>query len=250
MKKLAILSDIHGNLHALDAVLNALEQHSPDLTINLGDLFSGGLQPKATAERVRSLDHLVVRGNHERQLLEGAQSQSDLLASQELSSDDLNWIAGLPTRIEPIPGVICIHGSPRSDSEYLLDTVDEHGAHISTEEEVYERLSNCLEAKVVVCGHSHLSRVVTLSNGILVVNPGSVGWPAYSDDVLYPHIMESGTPHARFALLEWKENDWKASIHTIEYDWEAAARIAEQNNRVEIAYNLRTGRSHPVPLSN
>jgi len=70
-----------------------------------------------------------------------------------------------------------------------------------------------------------------------------VGLQAYDDDHLYPHVMENGTPHARYAILERSaQGDWSAHFHAVEYDWEAAAQLALANGRPDWAVPLRTGR--------
>ena len=81
-----------------------------------------------------------------------------------------------------------------------------------------------------------------LPTGALVVNPGSVGWPAYDDDHPYPHVMEAGTPHARYAIADDATGRWSAEFRTVDYDWEQAAAIAEANGRPDVAGALRTGR--------
>jgi diadenosine tetraphosphatase ApaH/serine/threonine PP2A family protein phosphatase len=78
--------------------------------------------------------------------------------------------------------------------------------------------------------------------GILVVNPGSVGMPGYRDVLPVPHVMEAGTPHARYAIVEKLASGWAAELHAVPYDFEAAARQAEQHGRPDVAYCLRTGR--------
>ena len=67
--KIAAVSDIHGNLAALDAVLRHIRSRGADLIVNLGDIVSGSLQPSETADRLIALDLPTIRGNHERQLL-------------------------------------------------------------------------------------------------------------------------------------------------------------------------------------
>ena len=67
--RIAAISDIHGNLGALDAVLDDIARRGVDVTVNLGDIVSGHLQPRATAQRLMALDLPTIRGNHERQVL-------------------------------------------------------------------------------------------------------------------------------------------------------------------------------------
>ncbi len=67
--RIAVLSDVHGNLGALEAVQSDVAGQSVDVTVNLGDLLSGGLQPRQSGDRLLALDLPTVRGNHERQML-------------------------------------------------------------------------------------------------------------------------------------------------------------------------------------
>jgi hypothetical protein len=87
----------------------------------------------------------------------------------------------------------------------------------------------------MLCGHTHLRRTLRLSAGTLVVNPGSVGWPAYEDDLPYPHVMEAGTPHARYAIVDDASGQWKVSFHAIDYEWDAAAQIADSRERPAVS---------------
>jgi diadenosine tetraphosphatase ApaH/serine/threonine PP2A family protein phosphatase len=96
---------------------------------------------------------------------------------------------------------------------------------------------------VVVCGHSHVPRVVALSDGRLVVNPGSVGIPAYTDDLPYPHVMEAGSPHARYALLRKEAAGWTVELVGVPYAWDEAARVARSNGRDDRAIRIATGRA-------
>jgi len=241
-----VLSDVHGNMAALEAVLAEIDHEAPDLVVNLGDLVSGALEPGATATRLRAADHVVVRGNHERQVLEGSDLPSDLRATAELTDEDLSWLASLPERVEPAPGVVAVHGSPRDDLEYLLETVDRRGARPASAAEVVERLGDDSHASLVLCGHSHLARVRRIEGGPLVVNPGSVGWPAYRETQPFPHVMEAGSPHARYALVEKRDGAWTATPRQVVYDWEAAARLAELHGRPDAAFSLRTGRAPAI----
>lgn len=106
--------------------------------------------------------------------------------------------------------------------------------------EILARLGD-IDAKVILCGHTHVARIVTTSDGRLIVNPGSVGLPAYEYDLPYPHVVESGSPHARYAIISSRSGAWSAEIILVEYDWEQAARTAEINGRPDWARALRTG---------
>src|SRR5476649_803174 len=97
--RIAAISDIHGNLLALEAVLADIKQRGVDQIVNLGDILSGGLWPRETAERLMPLGLATIRGNHERQVLEDAPEQmslSDRHAALNLRPDQLQWIGHLP----------------------------------------------------------------------------------------------------------------------------------------------------------
>lgn len=87
-----------------------------------------------------------------------------------------------------------------------------------------------------------MQRLVTLENGTMIVNPGSVGLPAYDDTLPCPHRVESGSPHARYAILSDEDDGWAADLLCVDYDWEQAARDADANGRPDWSRALRTGR--------
>jgi predicted phosphodiesterase len=243
--RIAVISDVHGNLPALDAVLDHLQSRRVDVVVDLGDLLSGAVQPRETADRMLALDHVVVAGNHERQLLTLPRERmgaSDRLAHDSITAEHRAWLASLPLTVSPAPGVLAFHGSPTDDLVYLLETVEPTGARPATEAEVLDRLGPTADVPLLLCGHTHLPRALRLPTGALVLNPGSVGWPAYDDDLPHPHVMEAGSPHARYAIADDADGTWRAEFHAVTYDWEAAAAIAEDNGRQDVARALRTGR--------
>ena len=241
--KIAILSDIHGNVAALEAVLADAATRRLDQIVNLGDICSGGLFPRETADRLMPLGLPTIRGNHERQLSDRPAARmglSDRHAIETLRPDQLAWLAALP-RTARLADVLLVHGTPDSDLAYFLETVTEQGVRTATQAEV-ERRTGSTDAAVILCGHTHIQRVVTLADGRMIVNPGSVGLPAYADDRPYAHRMESGSPHARYAVLTNEGSGWTVDGLCVEYDWEQAARDAEANGRLDCAQALRTGR--------
>jgi diadenosine tetraphosphatase ApaH/serine/threonine PP2A family protein phosphatase len=95
---------------------------------------------------------------------------------------------------------------------------------------------------VVVCGHSHIPRFVQLDDDMVAVNPGSVGLQAYHDsEHRFPHVIETGSPHARYVLLDRAGRGWSATLRVIDYDWDAAAQLARKNGRADWAHALATG---------
>lgn len=242
--RMAVLSDIHGNLGALEAVLTDAAQRGFDRIVNLGDICSGPLQPRETADRLIPLDLPTIRGNHERQVLTQAREDmgaSDRYAAERLTAEQLQWFERLPESRRLGEAVLMVHGSPRSDVEYWLETVDPGGLRSATAAEVRDRAGDA-EAEIILCGHTHLPRVVQIDGGPLVVNPGSVGLPAYEDDRPFPHAVETGAPHARYAIVEKRGGAWSVDLIAVGYDWDAAARAAAENGRPDWARALATGR--------
>jgi putative phosphoesterase len=246
--RIAALSDIHGNLPALDAVLADAAERGCDTLVNLGDILSGPLFPAETAARLMALDLPSIRGNHERQLLEQPPERmgaSDAYAYGRLKADQLDWLRALPVSLRLGDDVLLCHGTPDSDLAYFLEGVDDDGrVRPASPDDVAARAGD-VRAGLILCGHTHLPRSVRLADGRLVVNPGSVGLQAYDWDRPRPHVMEAGTPHARYAILEPGAHGWSVTHVALAYDWESAARAAERRDRPEWAYALRHGRMPP-----
>jgi len=243
--RIAALSDIHGNLAALDAVLADIARRGVDRIVNLGDILSGPLEPRETAERLIPLGLPTIRGNHERQLLSldpTAMGASDAFTAPMLEDRHRSWLAGLPTSLRLSSDILLCHGTPGSDLDYYLDHVDPSGARAARDAEIDERTGD-EAAALLLCGHTHIPRVHRRSSGQLIVNPGSVGLPAYEDERPFPHVMESGGPQARYAIVERStQGEWSAELLAVDYDWETAARTAERRGRSDWAIALRTGR--------
>jgi predicted phosphodiesterase len=95
---------------------------------------------------------------------------------------------------------------------------------------------------VIVCGHTHIPRLVSLANGQIVVNPGSVGLPAYSDDAPVPHAMETYSPHASYAILTKRAGAWDVSFEKVTYRYGNASQCAASLGRNDWARQIATGR--------
>lgn len=243
--KIAVIADIHGNLAALEAVLADLDRHRVDMVVNLGDLLSGPLQPAETANRLMELNVPTLAGNHERQLLTLNLDQmgaSDSYTHSCLAERHRAWLATLPTTLWIDRDVFLCHGTPDSDLTYFLETVEPSGAREASDGDVEARAGN-VQAALILCGHTHIARSRKISGERLVVNPGSVGLPAYEDDRPFSHVMEAGSPNARYAICSRDSaGHWEAKLTSITYDWEAAAHLADQRGRPDWAVALRTGR--------
>ena len=241
--RIAVIADIHSNIAALNAVLSDTAERNCEMIVNLGDIVSGPLYPRETAARLMPLGLPTVRGNHERQLLSLPRSElgpSDAFAKHTLSAEQMAWLGDMPEQLMLSHGVFLFHGTPASDLEYLLETVEPDGCRVATTSEVEGRLSG-VDAAVVLCGHTHLAREMRLADGRLVVNPGSVGLPAYEEAHPYPHRNEAGSPHARYAIVEKQSGCWRTEFLSVAYDWEKEALLAEKRERADWAHALRTG---------
>lgn len=243
--RIAILSDIHGNIAALDAVLADVDGRGVDAIVNLGDILSGPLFPCETADRLMALDLPTIRGNHERQLLtqhSGRMGASDRYTHAVLQPRHRDWIASLPDSLWLADDVLMVHGAPGDDLCYWLETLDPAGLRPATAREVEARAGG-VAAPLILCGHTHIPRIHRRPGGGMIVNPGSVGLPAYADDHPFPHKVETGSPHARYAIAERTADGWTAEPIAIRYDWDAAAHTAEAHGRADWAAALRTGRA-------
>lgn len=245
VERIAVLADIHGNSWALDAVLEDLERREVSQIVNLGDTVYGPLDPAGTAERVRSSGMVSIQGNMERILFDASPavrcSPGYRFVMAALSAGDLDWLQSQPATAV-LSDLFCCHGTPSSDETYLLEEVTSHGVDLRSSEAIRALLAGISEP-VIVCAHSHIPRTVQLANGPLVLNPGSVGAPAYDQDQPYPHVMEVGSPHARYAILEAKPSGWRVEQFAVPYNWGAAATAAETNGRADWAEWIRTGRA-------
>ncbi len=247
--RLAAISDIHGNLPALEAVLADIAHAGVDVTVNLGDIVSGPLWPSETADRLMALDLPTIRGNHERQVLAvEPQGPSDAFATARLSAAQRAWLAALPATRLLGDDVFCCHGTPSSDLVYFLETVTSDferggapGMRAASSAEVTARALDVAQ-RLILCGHTHVPRAASLPDGRLIVNPGSVGLQAYDDSHPHEHVVENGTPHARYALLTRSAAQWQVEFRCVAYDFESAARRAETNRRGDWADALRSGR--------
>lgn len=239
--RLAVVTDIHGNLPALHAVV--ADAGAVDGWLNLGDTLAGPLWPAETAAYLMQQGWPTIAGNHERQMLASdlsRMSAADRYAAERINAAQRAWMAALPTTLSQAAGLHCVHGTPASDIECFLHTVTPAGMREATPEEVAASLG-ATKATLVLCGHTHLPRHVVVG-GTHVVNPGSVGLQAYDHDQPFAHVVENGTPQARYAVIELSAAGWNVTLRAVDYDHECAARQAETAGRGDWADALRTGR--------
>ena len=181
MTRLALISDIHGNCVALDAVLAEATVRDADEIVCLGDVAAGGPQPRDVICRLRIVGCRAVRGNADGWLLDGLPpGRSDATsrlgdvvswARELLTPEERVYLATLPPTLTIAVGdwtLLCCHGSPRADVDALLA--------VTPDAELDELLAGAPAADALVCGHTHLQLLRRHRRGLLL-NPGSVGLP-------------------------------------------------------------------------
>ena len=241
--RLAVISDIHANLPALEAVLHDIAGRGVDATVNLGDCAAGPLWPRETVERLASLALPTVRGNHDRWMLErddASLPRTDRFARAALTPEQRQAMHALPATIDLGNDVLAVHGTPTDDSEYLTEEIYHDRMTPAPRERIIERLGAEISRAVILCGHSHRQSLTQIPGGPLILNPGSVGCPVFAD-IPDANKLEPRSPHARYAILTRHGASWAAEFQTLDYDWDHAARRATQNGFPKWAEALATG---------
>lgn len=236
--RLAVLSDVHGNLHALDAVLEDIARQGVEQTVALGDFLSGPSDPIGVADRFIELNLPAVRGNHDRYITDGRVDDwhVDALVRDMLDDTQRAWLASVPATLVYEQDVFLCHGTPRNDNAAFMDgTVGAVPTMLPREH--IEAEAQGFNHAVLLCGHTHVPRSLRLGDGRLVVNPGSVGLP-----------FEIGSPDARYAIIEKRRSGWNTELRTVAYDHAAAARQALDRGYPKWAEALTWGWASPRDL--
>src|SRR4051812_20340220 len=242
--RFAVIADVHGNYLALEAVLADILAQDVGEIVNLGDMASGPLDAKKTMDALIALDAVHVLGNHDRWLIDRPLEKMgawDRAAFAQLETKHFDWLRTvLPTQVFRDQVFLC-HATPTDDNVYWLETVTPDGAVRMSPLEAIEKEAQGISQSLILCAHTHIARAVRLRDGRLVVNPGSVGVPGYRDVHPFPHVVEAGTPDARYAILELAAGGWRVSFRHVPYDHDAMASLARKNGHPELAHALATG---------
>jgi predicted phosphodiesterase len=246
-----ILSDIHGNLEALTAVLAAAEPY--DALWNLGDVVGYGASPNEVIDLIRSSAEVNVRGNHDRVCcgltsalgFNPVARAAAMWTQNELTTENLQWLRGVPQGpVQPVqPGVTCVHGSPLNEDQYILSMRD-----------AWAPLQQMATA-ITFFGHTHLQggfaqkghdwheirplystrneaeswTLELLPETRHLINPGSVGQPRDND--------------WRAAFVTYDTDSTEMRFHRVPYDVTAAqGRILMTGLPERLAARLREGR--------
>ncbi len=247
--RFAAIADIHGNSAALDAVLADIRTQGVAEIVNLGDHLSGPLDAAGTADRVMALGGIALRGNHDRALIDRPKAemgQWELDCIDALTPAHLGWLKALPETARYRGEVYLCHGAPSGDTTYWLERLRGDGQLEPAPIEAIESEASGIdanepEATLLLCGHTHLARAVRLRDGRLAVNPGSVGCPGYFDPRPVPHIVQSGAPHAAYAILAKTSLGWDVTFRQVPYDPTGMIALAKSAGRADWAELLETG---------
>ena len=244
--RIAAFSDIHSNVFALEAVISDAKHRGAEKMLNLGDIFYGPIAPRATYELLMEHDITTIRGNQDRQIYEVTPAEIASIPTMRFAVNDLGeepvaWLKSLPFDMQVTDEIYLCHGTPADDQVYLLEDVETGYPHVRKEKEITGLLSG-QSSELVLCGHTHVSRTVSLGSGQLIVNPGSVGLPAYTDDLPVVHSMQSHCPHASYAILEKRRTGWTVLHIKVAYDFQRAAKECTKRHRPDWAHFITTGR--------
>lgn len=218
--RVGLISDIHANLPALEAVL--AEMPPVDKLVCAGDVVGYNPWPAACVERVREEAEIVVKGNHDRNVRTPSRYRANRmaeagleLANEQLTAEQLDWLDNLPRRVDFDDSLLVVHDHPEHQDTYVRP----HHFHT-----IPEYLDG---HRGVVLGHTHVQHAETVE-GALIVNPGSVGQP------------RDGDPDAAYAVLDTREPS--VELHRTSYDIDAVIdRIEEVGLPARTGARLRDG---------
>ena len=227
MKKIAIISDIHGNMQALETVLNDIKKQKTDMIFCLGDYEMAGPEPD------KSLDYFIknkknfcmIQGNTDEyisnfsdEVYENIRKNAPIMANSlkndviTLTEDQKNFLKSLPKQVEIEEEglkILLVHGSPRSNSENIFPDLKL--------EEVEKMIENT-DADIILCGHTHIPCGYQTNTKQTVINAGSVGRPFTNE------------PKACYLLLNINNKEFSAEHRMLDYDKNTAAGILKKRN--------------------
>jgi len=233
--RIALISDIHGNLVSLDRVLANIDRQHMDQIICLGDVATMGPQPCETIDRVRSLGCPCILGNHDIYLLKSQQYLDDpntplwlkdmiSWCIEQLTQEDLEFLGTFQPTLETPFGreetLLCVHGSPRSAFDFLLAQLPPDDLDAMLENH---------HPTIMACGHTHV-QMLRQHNGMLIVNVGSVGSPflkmPFTGKATY-------MPWAEYGILDTSGEMISVELKRLPMDIEAIKKPALGNPHIQ-----------------
>jgi putative phosphoesterase len=225
--RIAVISDIHANLHALRSVIQHARQQNVDEIWNAGDSIGYGAFPDEVMDFIIAEQVLSIQGNYDTKVLKVPKKknswgssknpikwQAMYWAYQNLKKKNRKILAGFPVDIKLNRlgwKIILLHGSPATNEEPLL---------AETPEDRLRELAGMVEENVIICGHSHQAFFRKVGDKYFL-NPGSVG------------RQDDGDPRASYTILDLHVDSLQVSVHRIAYDYEEAAQAIRINGLPE-----------------
>ncbi len=159
----------------------------------------------------------------------------------DLGEEPINWMKSLPFDKQLNNEIYMCHGTPNDDLKYLLEDIKTGSPCLRSDNEILALL-NGESSNIIICGHTHIPRTLKLASGQLIINPGSVGLPAYTDDTPVIHSIENYCPHASYAVIEKNKTGWTVQHLKVSYDYHGAAKKARGRQREDWEHFLSSGR--------
>jgi len=221
--KFAVLSDIHGNMFALRAVLEDMKKFDIERVLCLGDIAMAGPEPNKTVDFVKTQDWTVIQGNTDEmianfnnEIFEIVKKNAPIMANaleqdvKEISDENKIYLKNLPiNKSLEIDGlkILLVHGSPRRNNENIFPNMDM---------DIIEDIFTEVDADVVFCGHTHIPCGYQTNSKITVVNDGSVGRPF------------TKKPQACYVIADITNGKLEIEHRMVDYDKTSAASILEK----------------------
>jgi putative phosphoesterase len=224
--RIAVLSDIHANAQALEAVMNDLISQNCEHVFCLGDIVLAGPQPKDVMEYVMAQEGTwtIIQGNTDKMIAQYGPDVVEFLEAQypvmaNALTDDMNqlddnhhrvFLANLPPMLSlEVEGcsVLLVHGSPRANNEDILPEMPI---------EQVEEIIKGTQEKLILCGHTHIPCGYQTNSGQTVVNVGSVGRPMTQE------------PRACYAIIDFADGSFEIRHRFVPYDNQLSAKLMSE----------------------
>ena len=234
--RIAVISDMHGNDLAFEAVEADIKNQHVDQIVCLGDAVQGGPQPAEIVQRLRRLNCPVVMGNADAWLISGEETADEgipperlkkmgeirLWSLSKLTEDDIDFVAKFqPTvtiKLEGETNLLCFHGSPTSFDDVILPAASE---------EEFQKFLGPYTGQVLTGGHTHAQQIRRIGH-LFFFNPGSVGF-AYSHS--QPDDNFHADPWAEYAILSAENGQVSLEFRRIPFDAQELIHIYRQSGR-------------------
>jgi putative phosphoesterase len=231
--RIALFSDIHGNVRGLDACLEDLRaQGGADTIVGAGDYCMDGPRPREVLDRLQELGAICLRGNTDRYLAdrvtfteEGEEGEELHWQREALGDGWLNWLADLPFALrfgDERNALLVVHANPKTDDEHVWP---------DAEDAQLERLLAGVPERTIAFGHLHLPYARVWRDKLLV-NISSAGLP------------KDGDPRAGYAILTQRADGWQVKHRRVDFDVDKVARDIEKSGMPDSKRRINVLRRH------